>query len=329
MPSVGASRSTGRGPAPPVVARATRPSAAPVRERAADRARRSSSAASCSSGCSWSLIARDRRRRHRLRRDELDRDLSQDLPGPEPCSTLSFDQPTIVYDRTGKVELGRFQRDERRVVAYRDVPRARARRDDDRRGPHVLGERRLRRPGDGRRRDRDAPAATRARRLDDHPAARPGAAAAGGRRRARRRPLRAQGQGAHPVGAPHRGASPARPARSRSSPRTSTRSSTATTRTASPPRPRSTSAISDLAELTPAQAALLAGAAQVALDPRPVPLRRAEQEGPAGRPARRAAGRPPRLDPDNLVDSRWTHLTPQRARRRRSPSRSSSPATSR
>ncbi|HEV8545148.1 MAG TPA: transglycosylase domain-containing protein [Candidatus Limnocylindrales bacterium] len=49
--------------------------------------------------------------------------LSSDLPDPAGLGGLSFAQPTIVYDRTGKVELARFQREKRRVVAYDDVPR--------------------------------------------------------------------------------------------------------------------------------------------------------------------------------------------------------------
>jgi membrane peptidoglycan carboxypeptidase len=49
--------------------------------------------------------------------------LSTDLPDPSKLRDLSFSQPTIVYDRTGEVELGRFQREQRRVVAYDEVPR--------------------------------------------------------------------------------------------------------------------------------------------------------------------------------------------------------------
>ncbi|MEX2011231.1 MAG: transglycosylase domain-containing protein [Chloroflexota bacterium] len=49
--------------------------------------------------------------------------LSTDLPDPSKLSDLSFSQPTVVYDRTGDVELGRFQREQRRVVAYDEVPR--------------------------------------------------------------------------------------------------------------------------------------------------------------------------------------------------------------
>src|SRR5262245_34932518 len=49
--------------------------------------------------------------------------LSEDLPDPSQLQTLTFAQPTIVYDRDGKVELGRFQTVQRRVVDYLDVPR--------------------------------------------------------------------------------------------------------------------------------------------------------------------------------------------------------------
>ena len=48
--------------------------------------------------------------------------LSEDLPDPSGLATLQFDQPTIVYDRTGKTELARFQRTKRTVVDYRDLP---------------------------------------------------------------------------------------------------------------------------------------------------------------------------------------------------------------
>ena len=48
--------------------------------------------------------------------------LSEDLPDPSALATLQFDQPTIVYDRTGKTELARFQRTKRTVVDYRDLP---------------------------------------------------------------------------------------------------------------------------------------------------------------------------------------------------------------
>ena len=49
--------------------------------------------------------------------------LSVDLPDPKRLDTLTFDQPTVVMDRTGTVELTRFQRVERRVVTFAEVPR--------------------------------------------------------------------------------------------------------------------------------------------------------------------------------------------------------------
>ena len=49
--------------------------------------------------------------------------LTAGLPDPAMLRSLGFAQPTIVYDRAGKVELGRFQAERRRVVAFDDVPR--------------------------------------------------------------------------------------------------------------------------------------------------------------------------------------------------------------
>ena len=48
--------------------------------------------------------------------------LSEDLPDPARLANLEFAQPTIIYDRTGKVELARFQTIKRSVVSYRDLP---------------------------------------------------------------------------------------------------------------------------------------------------------------------------------------------------------------
>src|SRR5215203_3768077 len=48
--------------------------------------------------------------------------LSADLPDPSGLATLDFEQPTIVYDREGTTELARFQRTKRTVVDYREVP---------------------------------------------------------------------------------------------------------------------------------------------------------------------------------------------------------------
>jgi hypothetical protein len=49
--------------------------------------------------------------------------LSMDLPNPSSLESLTFAQPTVVFDRSGKVVLGQFQREDRRVVAFQDVPR--------------------------------------------------------------------------------------------------------------------------------------------------------------------------------------------------------------
>ena len=48
---------------------------------------------------------------------------SAGLPDPAALDDLAFDQPTIVYDRAGKVELGRFEDQRRRVLGFDDVPR--------------------------------------------------------------------------------------------------------------------------------------------------------------------------------------------------------------
>jgi membrane peptidoglycan carboxypeptidase len=49
--------------------------------------------------------------------------LSEGLPDPTNLGALTFSQPTVVYDRTGKVQLGRFQREQRRVVSFEEVPK--------------------------------------------------------------------------------------------------------------------------------------------------------------------------------------------------------------
>ena len=48
--------------------------------------------------------------------------LSTDLPDPARLDQLAFAQPTVVYDRSGTVELARFEREERRVVAHSELP---------------------------------------------------------------------------------------------------------------------------------------------------------------------------------------------------------------
>jgi membrane peptidoglycan carboxypeptidase len=49
--------------------------------------------------------------------------LSAGLPDPAQLDALTFDQPTLVYDRTGKILLARFQRQDRHVIRYDQVPR--------------------------------------------------------------------------------------------------------------------------------------------------------------------------------------------------------------
>ena len=49
--------------------------------------------------------------------------ISEELPDPKVLETLSFAEPTVVYDSSGEIELGRFQREQRRVVAYQEIPR--------------------------------------------------------------------------------------------------------------------------------------------------------------------------------------------------------------
>ena len=130
--------------------------------------------------------------------------LANGLPDPTDLDALTFNQPTIVYDRTGTVELARFERENRRVVAYRRAAAARPRRDDHRRGPHVLGERRVRSHGHrrGGRAERFGREHRRAGRFNHHPAARPCAAAARGRDQ-RQRQVHAQGARGDPGVAAH------------------------------------------------------------------------------------------------------------------------------
>jgi membrane peptidoglycan carboxypeptidase len=49
--------------------------------------------------------------------------LSEGLPDPTNLGALTFAQPTLVYDRTGTIQLGRFQREQRRVVSFDEVPK--------------------------------------------------------------------------------------------------------------------------------------------------------------------------------------------------------------
>jgi membrane peptidoglycan carboxypeptidase len=49
--------------------------------------------------------------------------MSSGLPDPKGLDEIGFAQATVVYDRTGKVELGRFEDQRRRVVSFDEVPR--------------------------------------------------------------------------------------------------------------------------------------------------------------------------------------------------------------
>jgi membrane peptidoglycan carboxypeptidase len=49
--------------------------------------------------------------------------MSAGLPDTTALDKLGFDQPTIVYDRAGKVELGRFEDQRRRVLTFDAIPK--------------------------------------------------------------------------------------------------------------------------------------------------------------------------------------------------------------
>jgi membrane peptidoglycan carboxypeptidase len=49
--------------------------------------------------------------------------MSVGLPDPSELDDLGFAQATIVYDRTGKVELGRFEDQRRRVLTFEQIPK--------------------------------------------------------------------------------------------------------------------------------------------------------------------------------------------------------------
>jgi membrane peptidoglycan carboxypeptidase len=48
--------------------------------------------------------------------------LSEALPDPATLNDLGFAEPTTVYDRSGKVQLGEFQVEDRRIVAFDEIP---------------------------------------------------------------------------------------------------------------------------------------------------------------------------------------------------------------
>jgi peptidoglycan glycosyltransferase len=49
--------------------------------------------------------------------------MESELPPVSDFEQLDFAQPTVVYDRTGTIELARFQIERRRVVAYEAIPK--------------------------------------------------------------------------------------------------------------------------------------------------------------------------------------------------------------
>ena len=122
-------------------------------------------------------------------------------PTQGALTNLDFEQQTVIYDRTGKIELARLGDLKRELVTFDQLPaRCSTPRPPSR--TRLLEQPRLRPGGHrvGRPRHRLRPAA---RRLDDHPAARPRAApAAGG---VRGHDLRAQGPRDHPVDPPDPG----------------------------------------------------------------------------------------------------------------------------
>jgi hypothetical protein len=75
--------------------------------------------------------------------------LSNDLPDPSTLNALTFNQPTVVYDRTGTVVLGTFQQERRRVVAFDEVAIAARARQADRRARRLDARQRDRRCLDG------------------------------------------------------------------------------------------------------------------------------------------------------------------------------------
>jgi hypothetical protein len=100
---------------------------------------------------------------------------------PTPRSArpnIDFEQQTIVYDRTGKIELARLGSLQRELVTFDAAPGEMHRRHDRDRGQGLLDEPGLR-PGRHRVGRLDTISGKPARRVDDHPAARARPAAPG------------------------------------------------------------------------------------------------------------------------------------------------------
>ena len=210
-----------------------------------------SAAASWASSCTMLLLAMLVRHGHRRADRGQCGDRASWRPSSRACRTSrsstssTFAQPTKVYDRTGNKLLATFQREERtgrhsstRSRSWSSTPppwwrtaRFWENQGYDLQSTVVRHAARTSRARPTVVAHRPSPSSWCAPRLL------PKAAAGAGRG-----PVRAQGQGAHPVGQADRRRSRARQGKQRSSPPTSTRSSTATTPMASRPRPRRTSA---------------------------------------------------------------------------------------
>jgi membrane carboxypeptidase/penicillin-binding protein len=116
--------------------------------------------------------------------------MEADLPPVSNFERADFAQPTVVYDRTGTVELARFQIERRHVVTYEAIPKVlldatiavedQTFWDNEGYDPNAIVS------------AARSPRRGRPRRLDHHPAAGAGATSPGGR--APGRPVDAQDQ---------------------------------------------------------------------------------------------------------------------------------------
>ena len=130
--------------------------------------------------------------------------VNSNLAPPSKLTTYVLPEETIVYDRTGKIELARFGDAKRELVTVRRDPQGPARCDDRGRGQDLLGQRRVR-PRRHRLGGDRLVAWRQPWRLDDHPAARAQHAARAGPRPGPAPDGRAQAQGDHRVDPDHPG----------------------------------------------------------------------------------------------------------------------------
>ena len=119
--------------------------------------------------------------------------MQSELPSVASFDQLDYAQPSVVYDRTGTVQLATFPGRVPQGRQLRRHPQGPARLDHRGRGPHLLGERGLRPAGNDRRLDRERDRNRPTRWVHDHAAAGARSPAAAGRGRGR--PVPAQGQG--------------------------------------------------------------------------------------------------------------------------------------